>query len=78
VAGDLEDNLADALAMAVVRAVRARGGLAKADSAALRKQARGAAREVMGETVTPVLMQQASLAERIEWLEAVYGGGERG
>jgi len=84
-AGDLEDRLADALAEAVVRSVRARGGLAKSGASALRKQARGLAREVMGETVTPLLMRQASLAERVEFLEqqqaaqaAQYGGGRRG
>ena len=83
-AGDLEERLSDALADAVARAVRAQGGLRKADAPALRKQARGAAREVMGETVTPVLVRLASLAERLEWLEqqqaersAGYGGGAR-
>ena len=81
-AGDVEDRLADALAGVVVLAVRARGGLAKSGASALRKQARGLAREVMGETVTPVLVRLASLAERLEWLEqqqaersAGYGGG---
>jgi len=84
-AGDLEDRLAAGFAEAVVRAVQAQGGLRKADASALRKQARGAAREVMGETVTPVLVRLASLAERIEWLEAqqreraaAHGGGGRG
>lgn len=82
-AGDLEARLSDAVAEAVVRSVRAQGGLRKADASALRKQARGAAREVIGETVTPVLVRLASLGERVEWLEeqqraAVCGGGGRG
>lgn len=81
-AGDLENALADAVAGAVVRVARVPGGLRKSGTAALRKQARGTAREVAGELVTPVRVRLASLAERIEWLEeqqrehaAGYGGG---
>lgn len=83
VAGDVEDKLADAFADAIVKAVRP-GGLAKSDASALRKSARQAAREVIGEKVTPALVKLASLTERVEWLEerrardAARWGGEGG
>jgi len=78
VAGDIEDGLADAIANEVVRCLRVPGGLRKADAAALRKSAREAARGVVAEMVTPLLVKLASIAERIEWLEEQSGGGSRG
>lgn len=84
-AGDLEDEFADALTAAVVRATRVPAGLAKADAAALRKATWRAvwplAREASAEVVTPLMVRLSSLRERIEWLErqaqdaAGFGGG---
>lgn len=81
VAGDIEAALADAVADAWMTARRP-DGLAKAERRAERETVRKAAREVMAERVTPVLMRIASLTERVEWLEqrqaqdaAGFGGG---
>jgi hypothetical protein len=83
VAGDLEDRLADAIADAWMT-MRRPAGLAKAERNAERGMVRKAAREVVGELVTPHFVRLASIAERIEWLEqqqaersAGYGGGRR-
>ena len=87
-AGDIEDEFADALTAAVVKATRMPAGLAKSDAAALRKATWRAvwpvARAAATETVSPLMAKLANLTERAEFLEeqqrqrAAGNGGWRG
>lgn len=77
--------MADAVAEAQVRFARSQGALSKSGAAEFRKTAWQAARKLIGELVTPHLVELASLAERVEFLEqqqaermAQYGGGGNG
>lgn len=72
-AGDLEDQLADALAETAVRFARSQGALSKSGAGEFRKSVRATVREVVVDLVTPEMAKLANLADRIEFLEQQGG-----